>query len=144
MKAITSMKTNELLKQFYKQLGRLLYAIAKVDEKIQKKEVEALNEFVSKELAFFETSTDSSGMNQAFYTYFEFEECINKKISIEEAHASFVNFLDANIIDLDFTLIEKSITAIEKIAGAYRKINKKEKQLINTTKSRIRSLIDLF
>lgn len=138
------MKTNERLKQFYKQLGRLLYAIAKVDDKIQKQEVEALNEFVWKELAFFETSTDSSGMNQAFYTYFEFDDCINKKISIEEAHASFVNFLDANIIDLDFTLIEKSITAIEKIAGAYRKINKKERLLINNTKNQIKGLVDLF
>ena len=47
--------------------------LAKSDGKIQPKEIKVLHEFVLKELALFEPTIDSSGMNQAFYADFEFD-----------------------------------------------------------------------
>lgn len=138
------MKNPAIVKQFYKELGHLLYAVAMADKKIQKKEVKALHEFVSKDLALFETSSDSSGMNKAYYVDFEFEDYANKNISIEEAHDSFMKFLDANLMEIDSELIEKSVIAVERVGKAFRKLNKVEKQMIDKIKSEIKEMVELF
>lgn len=132
------------VKQFYKELGRLLYAVCMADEKIQPAEVKALQEFVSKELAMAEHSSDSSGMNKAFYTSFEFEEYAKQHISVDEAKASFLKFLDANILAITPGLIDMSVEAIEKVAASFRKVNKKEREMINSIKAEIREIADLF
>ena len=130
------MKNTLNIKQFYKELGRLLYVVAMADK--------ALREFVSSELALSEPSSDSSGMNQAFYADFEFDEYSNKNISIKEAHDSFMKFLDANIMEIDPVLINKSVQAIEKIAGSFRKVNKKERIMIDKIKAEINEIAELF
>ncbi len=132
------------IKEFYKELGKLLYAVAMADKKIQKSELKALQEFVLKDLAFLEPTSDSSGMNQAFYTNFEFEECMNKQISVQEAYDSFITFLDNNFMEIDPVLIKKSIQAIEKIAVSFRKINKKERILIDKFKEEIKEMVEIF
>ena len=138
------MRTKLNVKQFYKELGRLLYAVAMADKKIQKKEVKALHEFVSRELALSEPTSDSSGMNQAFYTDFEFEQYASQNISIKEAHDSFMKFLDTNVMEIGPELIDKSVEAIEKIAGSFRKINKKERIMIDKIKGEIKEIAELF
>jgi len=131
------------IKQFYKELGRLLYAVAMVDGKIQEEEVKALHEFVSRELALSEPTTDSSGMNQAFYVDFEFDDYAGQKLSIQAAHDSFMKFLRANVTEIDPKLIEKSIDAIEKIAGSFRKVNREERQIVNKIKIEIAQTADI-
>lgn len=138
------MKTTINIKQFYKELGKLLYAVAMSDKKIQKKEVKALHEFVSKELAPSELTLDSSGMNQAFYVDFEFENYANQKISIQAAHDSFMKFLDDNLTDIDTSLIVKSIEVIEKVATSFRKVNAQERLIIDKIKREINEKYDLF
>ena len=132
------------IKQFYKELGKLLYAVAKSDGKIQPKEIKVLHEFVLKELALFEPTIDSSGMNQAFYADFEFEKYFQLNISIDEAHSSFIKFLEENIDHIDPVLITKTIQAIEKVAKSFRSINKKEQAMINKIKTEITQVADLF
>ncbi len=132
------------VKQFYKELGHLLYAVAIVDGKIQNKEVKALREFVSKELALSEPTSDSSGMNQAFYVDFEFKDYVNQKVSIQSAHDAFMKFLEAHITEIEPVLIEKAIEAIEKVASSFRKVNKQEREIVNKIKSEIAQTADLF
>ena len=132
------------IKQFYKELGKLLYAVAMSDGKIRKKEIKTLHEFVSNELALSEPTSDSSGMNQAFYVDFEFDKYAEENISIEEAHNSFIKFLEANIATLEPALIERSIELLEKVAGSFRKINKKERAMIDKIKSEISQAADFF
>ena len=57
---------------------------------------------------------DSSGMKYAFYTIFEFKDCIENHLSFEEARDSFMNFLSENIDYLDLSLIEWSEVLEEK------------------------------
>jgi hypothetical protein len=64
--------------QFYKELGYLFSDDAYSDIKLRKKEVELFCEFASKDLAFYETSIDSSGLNPELYTQFEFAHIANK------------------------------------------------------------------
>ena len=117
--------------QFYKELGHLLYVVAYSDGKIQKKEVEELREFVLKELAPFEHSSDSSGMNKAFYTQFEFEDIANKNIPAEEVYRSFVHYLNENGEHITHQLKTSIIKAVETVANAYKKVNKKEREMID-------------
>lgn len=138
------MKHSLNIKQFYKELGRLLYAVAMADKKIQPKEVQALREFVSRELASSELTSDSSGMNQAFYTSFEFDDYARQHISIKKALNSFIKFLDANIMEIDPVLIDKSIQAIEKVASSFRRINEQERIMIDSIKKQIKEIAEIY
>lgn len=138
------MKNSAIIKQFYKELGKLLYAVAMSDKKIQKKEVKALYDFVSKDLALSEPSSDSSGMNKAYYTTFEFEEYANNHVSIQQAHDSFMNFLDSHVTEIAPELIDRSIQAIEKVASSFRQVNKSERAIVDKIKSEIKGMIELF
>jgi uncharacterized tellurite resistance protein B-like protein len=127
-------------KQFYKELGHLLYAVAYSDGKVRKKEVDALREFVLKELAPFEPSVDSSGMNQAFYTQFEFEDIVNKNEPATVVFLSFVKYLKKNAAQMDDHLKTAIVEAVENVAQAYKKTNKLEKEMIDKLKAEIASL----
>jgi uncharacterized tellurite resistance protein B-like protein len=118
-------------KQFYKELGQLLYVVAYSDGVIQKKEVEALREFVLKELVPFEHSSDSSGMNKAFYTEFEFEAIADKRAPAEDVYRSFVNYLNENAFYINNQMRASLIKAVETVANAYKKTNKKEQEMID-------------
>lgn len=127
-------------KQFYKELGHLLYAIAYSDGKIRKKEVEAIREFVLKQLAPFEPSSDSSGMNQAFYTQFEFEDIADKNEDATIVFSSFMGYLKKNASYINEHLKSSMIQAVEKVAQAYKKTNKQEQEMIDKLKEEIASL----
>ncbi|MCA6437164.1 MAG: hypothetical protein IM600_13075 [Bacteroidetes bacterium] len=127
-------------KQFYKELGHLLYAVAYSDGKVRKKEVNALREFVLKELAPFEPSKDSSGMNQAFYTQFEFDDIVNKNEEATVVFSSFMDYLQKNISSINEHLKSSMIEAVEKVAQAYKRTNKLEQGMINNLKQEIAAL----
>ena len=129
-------------KQFYKELGKLLYAVAAMDNKIQKEEVDALHKFVSKELALSEVDSDSSGMNIAFYTDFEFDDYANQHVSMKDAYTSFIKFIQENRERIDPLLIDKSINAVENISSSLRKATPEEKKIIDKIKREIRQAID--
>jgi len=137
-KNITNAELN--YKQFYKELGHLLYAVAYSDGKVRKKEVDALREFVLKELAPFEPSTDSSGMNQAFYTQFEFEDIASKNEPTTIVFLSFVEYLKKNAAQMDDHLKTAIVKAVEKVAQAYKKTNKLELEMINKLQKEIAAL----
>ena len=60
-------------KNFYSELGKLLYAVAKADGKISKSEAEAIHKAVKEELVPQETHTDEFGTDAAHFTEIEFE-----------------------------------------------------------------------
>jgi len=132
------------VKQFYKELGKLLYAVAATDGKIEKEEITALYDFVSKELALSESDSDSSGMNKAFYTDFEFDDYAEHHVSIQKAHDSFMRFLQANVTEMDPRLINKAIEAIEKVASSFKKVNKKEREVVDKIKTEIAEITQII
>lgn len=131
------------IKQFYKELGRLLYSVAMADGKVQEEEIKMLHKLISG-LAFSEATSDSSGMNHAFYAEFEFEKYVKDNVKIKEACDSFINFLNSNVADLDPILISKSVDAIEKIADAFNKVSEEEREVINKVKKEILEITEIF
>src|SRR5690606_13704785 len=78
-----------LYRQFYSELGKLLYAVADVDGMISQKEKKALQELVRKELVPVEKHTDKFGTDVAFYAEIEFDFLEDSMVEPEEAFESF-------------------------------------------------------
>ncbi len=126
------------LKQYYKDLGKVVYAVAMADGVITTAEKEALHSSVCKDLALYEHSEDSSDMNNAFYVDFEFEAAEEGHPDTSSAIKSFGKFIHGNFEAGDEKLIQHSIKVLEKVAGAY--CNSKQKDLINEIKAEINEI----
>jgi len=120
------------IKQYYKELGKLVYAVAAADGAIQPEEKEKLHQFVLKEMAYHEHTVDSSGMNQAFYVDFEFDSAEEKHSDTGEIIKSYSRFVHSNFESNDEPLIKNSLKLLEAVALAYSKRN--EKNIIDTVR----------
>lgn len=126
------------IKQYYKELGKLVYDVAIADGVVQNEERDKLHQFVLKALANNEHTYDSSGMNQAFYVDFEFEESERNNINLNGSIASFSKFIQQNYEPNDKQLIDRSVKLLEVVATAYSK--NKEKNIIEAFKNRLKAL----
>jgi hypothetical protein len=122
-------------KQYYKELGKLVYAVAVADGSIQDEEIRTLHQFVMKELASYEPKNDSSGMNYAFYTDFEFQATTEQKPNVEDCISSYTRFVENHFEKGDEALIRRSMKLLEAVAKAYFKQN--EKQIISSVKVKL-------
>lgn len=123
-----------IYREFYKELGNLLYAIAKADGKISKKEFEELKLLVRKELAAFNGTIDEFGSDLAFFTEFEFEFEDERVESPADAYLSFITFVKANEERVDGKLRHLALRMAEKIAEAFKGKNKSELMMIKNLK----------
>lgn len=138
MKTTSENKLN--LKLFYKELGQLLYAVAMSDGKVRKQEFEAVDKFIYDELLPIEHSSDSSGMNKAFYSEFEFEDIMSKKLPAQLVFDNYLTYLKSNAPFLTDQHKSIIVNAVERVADAYKNTNKKEEEMINILKSEINNL----
>lgn len=88
-------------KQLYKELRHLLFAVADLDGKMYKNEVEALHEFELMHLAPFLPNANSPGLNQAFYAQFEFEVIAGKNKDAAIVFSNFTNYLKRNASNIN-------------------------------------------
>ncbi len=115
---------------FYKELGRLLYAIAAADGTVSEKEVRALKRIVSEQLVPQEVSTDHFGTDQAYITEFEFEVLAERGASSEEAFDSFVAYMSRHHGDLPAERKRLIYACADAVAGAFHGVNKAELPLL--------------
>lgn len=119
-----------LYRQFYSELGKLLYAIADVDGMISPQEKVKLRELVSKELAPAENHRDEFGTDAAYYAEFEFDILEESNYSPEVAFESFMNFIDNHSTAISEDMIWATHRVAGKLAEAYYDTNKKEREMI--------------
>ena len=119
------------VKQYYKELGKLVYAVAIADGIVQAEERTKLHQFVLKELASKEKTYDSSGMNQAFYVDFEFDESEKNRLNLNGTLLKFSEFIRENFEQQDKELLQSSIALLEAVANAYPR--QKEKNIRRCT-----------
>lgn len=123
------------IKQYYKELGKLVYAVAIADGAVQTEEREKLHEMVIKELAAYENDSDSSGMNKAFYVDFEFEFSEQNHPEINSTIKSFNRFVKDNREAGDKDLLTHTLSLLDKVANAY--VKKKEMDIIDVVRANI-------
>jgi hypothetical protein len=126
------------LKQYYKELGKMVYAVAMTDGVIKAEEVETLHQFVLKDLAMHEVHIDSSLMNEAFYVDFEFENSVKNNLDINTAIRSYAKLIHNNFETGDENLIQRSVKLLELVANTYSRT--KEKEIVLQIKGEINEI----
>lgn len=131
-----------LYKEFYAELGKLLYAVADVNGVITQREKRTIKDIVKKELVPKEKHKDEFGTDAAFYAEFEFDVLDELYLDPEEALRSFIGFVEEHHTAFDRRMINACIRLAEKLAFAYRSShnNYKEKSLIDKLKKRLHAI----
>ncbi|MCU0381906.1 MAG: TerB family tellurite resistance protein [Chitinophagaceae bacterium] len=130
-------------REFYAELGKLLYAVADADGTISPQERESLNELIRSRLAHREVHTDEYGTNDAWYAMFEFEVAEEQAMTPEEAFQSFSDFLDARRDEVDEDTRALCLTLADRLAESYHHTNRRESELIRKLKEKLFSLPDI-
>lgn len=115
---------------FYKELGKLLYAIASADETITEQEKAAVSKMIVERLLHKETDEDRFGTNEAWITQFAFDTEEESYRSAEEAFEEFLDFAKAYKNELTDQDLDVCISLSEHMADAYRHVNKKEHKML--------------
>ena len=129
-----------IYKEFYAEIGKLLYSVADVDGAINKKEKEKLQDIVRKELTVGEKHFDRYHTNVAFYTEFEFDFEDEQIAEPEVAFNSFIDFVEDHHTAFTGKMKAVCLHIVEELASAYRGTNKKEKILIKKLKDRLQKI----
>lgn len=127
-------------KEFYSELGKLLYAIADADQMISKQEKRRLLDIVKNELAPKESRSDEFETNDAFYAEFEFEYLDEQVIDSVTAFESFINFIEDHYTAFDSDLKKLCQRLPEEIAASYRGTSQKEQKLITELNKKMKAL----
>ena len=101
-----------IYKNFYSEVGKLLYALAKADGSIPPEEIKAIHQLVLKDLVPIENSTDEFGTDSAFYVEMEFDYLNENFYEPDVAFNSFITYVEDHYSAFD----EKLKTAIIKVA----------------------------
>lgn len=130
-----------LLKQYYSELGKLLYAIAEIDGKISNQEKEKLKELIRCELAPTEIHKDEYGTDAAYYAEIEFDIMEESMSEPDEAYESFINFIDEHRTAINNIQLHRALRLATKLADTYYHTNKKEHQFLDKLQSKLDSII---
>src|SRR6478609_897257 len=124
-------------KVFYKELGKLLYSIAKADGTIQIKEMETIRQIVKDELVPLEDSVDEFGSDAAFYTEFEVEALEEMDIHVENVFFDFIKFMRETQYGKNERIKQMCIRSIERVAEAYKGVTKVEQHMVDVLKAEL-------
>ncbi|MBK9174943.1 MAG: hypothetical protein IPM46_01130 [Flavobacteriales bacterium] len=114
---------------FYKELGRLLYAIAAADGGLRPGDPHAAK-VVSDRLVPQEVSTDHFGTDQAYITEFEFDVLAERGASVEGAFDSFIAYMARHRHDLTTQRKELIYRCADAVASAFHGVGKAELPLL--------------
>ncbi|MBK9274279.1 MAG: hypothetical protein IPM49_07045 [Flavobacteriales bacterium] len=115
---------------FYKELGRLLYAVAAVDGKVSPKEVDTLKRVVKERLVPVEAGMDHFGSDQAYITEFEFDVLAERNATSEEAYTSFIAYMARHRNDLGGERRDLIYACAHAVARAVHGVGAKEFPLL--------------
>jgi len=115
---------------FYKELGKLLYAIAIADETVTEQEKAAVSKLIRERLLHKETDEDRFGSNEAWITQFSFDTSADSFTTAEEAFQEFLDFAKAYKHDLTDQDLDVCISLSEHMADTYHHVNKKENAML--------------
>ena len=123
-----------ITRSYYKELGKLLYAVAKADGTINPNEATELKRIIKSELVPAEKETDKFGTDAAFYTEFEFEAYEEMDIDAELAYDSFISFVKEHNNYVTLEMREKAYFLATNVSDVFKGKNKAEKNMLDRLK----------
>lgn len=79
--------------QFYRELGKYLYAVALADGTIEEKELVRFEKLIDHELKTAVSILDPLEQKEVIFIKLEFYNCIREKKGLTESRSSFLNFI---------------------------------------------------
>lgn len=125
---------------FYKELGKLLYAIAIADETVTDQEKAAVSKLIRERLLHKETDEDRFGSNEAWITQFSFDTAEDSYTTAEEAFQEFLDFAKAYKHDLTDQDLDVCISLSEHMADAYQHVNEKEHAMLKELREFLKTI----
>jgi len=117
-------------KEFYTELGKLLYAVAKADGEVQDEELHKIYQMVVDDLSD-EILFNRGEEVDAYYTEFEFEALIDRNVEIHTAVNSFVDYYEKNQEYFNDKMKKTTLKAMVAVADAFEGIIPEEQALID-------------
>ncbi len=118
-------------REYYKQLGNLLYAVASADGNISKKELQELRKMVSEKLVPAELHNDDFGSDAAFSVEFQFDFLEGNDYTADMAFEEVAEYLKHNAALLPQKDKDLMMEGARKVAEAFHHINKEEMSFLN-------------
>jgi hypothetical protein len=125
---------------FYIELGNLLYAFAKSDGLISKREWDAVHEAVVKDLVPNEPHTDEYGMDAAYYVEMQFETLQEQDADPQDTFTSFIDYVEEHHTAFDERLRTATVEIAQTVAGSFRTEESKEYKLLVKLRHKIQEL----
>lgn len=123
-----------IYKNFYSEVGKLLYAIAKADGTIDSKEIKAIHQMVLKDLVPLESSTDEFGTDSAFYVEMEFDYLNENLYDPDVAFNSFVDYVQDHYSAFDSKMKTAVFNVANTLTQSFHETNIKDHYMIEKLK----------
>lgn len=127
-------------KEFYKEFGKVVYAMAMADGAIQDNEKKVMFKMVREKLAPIENISDEYGTDLAYYVLFSFEMEEEVNDTVEDALNSFLFFLNNHKLIMSDEVKSSCLGILRKIAKSYGRITKPEAALLKKVEDRFDEL----
>lgn len=118
-------------KEYYRQMGNLLYCMACVDGRIAPQEWAALRRLVREELVPAGKHYDEFGTDAAFAVEFQFDVLEGNSAGFTDAREELASYLKHNANLLPEADKNRLLEAATKVAEAFHGISKAEHLLLN-------------
>jgi len=119
-----------IYKNFYSEVGKLLYALAKADGSIPPEEIKAIHQLVLKDLVPLENSTDEFGTDSAFYVEMEFDYLNENFYDADVAFNSFISYVEDHYSAFDEHLKSAILNVAETLFNSFHETNIKDHNYI--------------
>ncbi|MGB0805182.1 MAG: hypothetical protein ACPGRC_00740 [Salibacteraceae bacterium] len=124
-----------IYKNFYAEVGKLLYALAKADGSITTEEIKAIHKMVLKDLVPLESSTDEFGTDSAFYVEMEFDYLNEKLYDEDVAFNSFIDYVEDHYSAFDDQLKQAVYNVANTLTNSFHETNIKDHYMIEKLKT---------
>jgi hypothetical protein len=125
----------KVMDKFYQELGHLFYAVASVDKKIAKEEIDELKKCVRSYWLPLEDSVDEFGTDAAYQIESVFEWLMESGESTNFAFHEFEEYHEKNKKHFDGKINEMVLGTCQQIATSFHATNKAEAELLNKIKA---------
>ncbi len=127
-------------KEFYSELGKLLYSVIDNDGVVSKSEKERLKTLVKKQLVPLEHHVDAYGTNIAFYAEMEFDVLEEELTDTETIFNSFMEFVDEHQTEFDDAMKKVSLIIVKELSNVYLGTKKLERSLIDRVTKKLNKI----
>ena len=131
-----------LRKQYYSELGKMLYALAAVDGTISEAEKKVLRDIVRNELAPGEDNRDEFGTDAAYYTEIEFDILEDSVTDPDAAFESFLGYIEDHQTAVTLPMIAAARRIARRLAVSFHGTNERERDLLARLDKKLNVLIE--